>query len=168
MVIKNGKFVAQHVDPMDESSIQPHGYDLHIGELHLIKGNDEGNNRLSESLRNATTKIKLRPDAQPPDYFNLCYKLVKTRSYLVVFREKVTIPKDCVGFTTQRSSLMRNGITMNVGVWDAGYNGKGTSLLTPSVNLYLSHDMGVAQLLFMEAEKTDSPYSGNYQREGVK
>lgn len=96
------------------------------------------------------------------------YDLYHGNAYYITFREIIKVPNNCVGFSTQRSSLMRNGSTLNMGVWDAGYNGKGTSILICHADIKIHKDMGIAQLIFMEAEESSLKYEGLYQHEGVR
>lgn len=156
MVIRNGKFVASCIDIPIPRSIQPHGYDLHIGSLFMFK--DIGLWTISEECKTVRLSSMLQP---VKDH----YILGKGDVCTIRFAEKITIPDNCVGITTQRSTLMRNGLVTNVGIWDAGYSGYGTSLLMCHTNARLSRFMGVVQLTVYDAEKSEETYKGIYQHE---
>jgi dUTP pyrophosphatase len=160
MVIKNGSFVAKFVNPMLASCIQPHGYDLHIESVH--EHHKDSYHAISEESR-PQRKFK-----QILMHSLEYYEFKHGKTYHVEFKETVTIPNTCVAFTTQRSSLMRNGVILNVGVWDAGYNGKGSSILLCFSDLKIHKDMGIAQLIFMEAEESSLQYNGIYQHENIR
>jgi dUTP pyrophosphatase len=50
--------------------------------------------------------------------------------YQIVFNEIVDLPNDLMALGRPRSSLCRMGATVSTAVWDAGYVGRSTALLT--------------------------------------
>lgn len=50
--------------------------------------------------------------------------------YQVVYNEIVDLPTDLMALGRPRSSLCRCGVTLHTAVWDAGYRGRSTSLLS--------------------------------------
>jgi dUTP pyrophosphatase len=50
--------------------------------------------------------------------------------YQVVYNEIVDLPNDLMALGRPRSSLCRCGVTLHTAVWDAGYRGRSTSLLS--------------------------------------
>lgn len=90
--------------------------------------------------------------------------------YQVVFNEVVDIPTGLMALGRPRSSLGRCGVTLHTAVWDAGYNGRSTSLLSVlnPAGFRVQRDARVMQLVFLTMAKApESGYSGAYQHENV-
>lgn len=69
-----------------------------------------------------------------------------------------------------RSSLNRCGVTIHTAVWDAGYNGRSTSMLVVNnpAGFRVQRDARVMQLVFFGmAEATAEGYRGRYQGENI-
>ena len=69
-----------------------------------------------------------------------------------------------------RSTLGRIGATIHTAVWDAGYEGRSTSLLAVlnPAGIRLQKDARVMQLVFMTIASPGSVgYSGIYQGENI-
>ncbi len=69
-----------------------------------------------------------------------------------------------------RSSLGRSGVTIHTAVWDAGYSGRSTSLLSVlnSEGFRVQRDARVMQLVFVGlAAPTTEGYAGQYQGENI-
>src|SRR5690606_2318755 len=87
--------------------------------------------------------------------------------YLTTFNEVVHLPTDVMAIGKPRSSLLRMGITIESAVWDAGYNGRGQSLLHV-VNPYgvtLSRSARLMQLVFMVLSSETEGYQGVYNQQ---
>ena len=89
----------------------------------------------------------------------------------MVFNEIVNLPKDMMAFGRPRSSLCRCGVTLHTAVWDAGYNGRSTSLLNvanPS-GFRVQRDARLLQLVFIKlAREVAEGYRGIYQGENIR
>lgn len=90
-------------------------------------------------------------------------------SYLVTFNEIVNLPLNIMALGQPRSSLLRMGATIHTAVWDAGYKGRGQSLLVVHnpYGIRLSQNARVLQLVFFEIEGGTTSYMGSYQNENV-
>jgi dUTP pyrophosphatase len=67
-----------------------------------------------------------------------------------------------------RSSLTRSGVAIHTAVWDAGYSGRSTSLMTVHNSSGFRVQIGarVAQLVFIQLSTPDDiGYQGIYQGE---
>jgi len=103
-----------------------------------------------------------------PEFFNHRW-ILEQGNYLIRFREDIKLPDDIFSISIQRSSVMRCGATVNVGLWDAGYHGRGVNLLSVHnpKGLILYYNARLVQMLFVKINPTQ-PYNGTYQKEGVK
>lgn len=137
--------------------LQPTGLDLTVKSIYKWKS--AGTLDFDNSNRKLSEKHKVSCD----------YNFVKNRYYLtqgsyqVELNELFNIPLDVVGFTISRSSLQRCGAAILTGFFDAGFVGKGVSLLevyNPH-GLYIYKDARICQMAFHLTEKTEG-YIGVY------
>jgi dUTP pyrophosphatase len=91
--------------------------------------------------------------------------------YHIVYNEIVDIPANLMALGRPRSSLGRSGVTIHTAVWDAGYRGRSTSLLSVlnPAGFRVQRNARVMQLVFFGlAEATVSGYDGAYQHENTR
>lgn len=90
-------------------------------------------------------------------------------AYQVRFNETVHLPGWLMAYARPRSSLLRSGVALHTAVWDAGYSGRGMSLMVvynPS-GFRVARDARICQLVFhCLTETTETAYAGAYQFEG--
>ena len=92
--------------------------------------------------------------------------------YKAIFNEIVHIPSDVFAIARPRSSLIRNGATVETGVWDSGYTGRSEALLLVfnQSGLHLQQNARIVQVIFFELstplESTDT-YAGRYNGENL-
>ncbi|CAD7779947.1 MAG: Deoxyuridine 5'-triphosphate nucleotidohydrolase [Candidatus Methanoperedenaceae archaeon GB50] len=88
--------------------------------------------------------------------------------YKVIFNEVVNVPLGMAAIARPRSSLTRCGVTVETGVWDAGYSGRSESMLVV-YNRYgfrVKRNARLVQLVFFHLTKpVDVGYDGVYQGE---
>jgi len=92
-------------------------------------------------------------------------------AYVVRFNEVVSIPPGYGALAKPRSSLLRSGATLHTAVWDAGYVGRGMSLLTVynPHGFWLKKSARIVQLVLFALEgEADEVYRGEYLGEGVR
>ena len=90
-------------------------------------------------------------------------------AYQVRFNEIVHLPDWLMAYARPRSSLLRSGVALHTAVWDAGYSGRGISLMVVynPAGFRVSRDARICQLVFHRlTNTTDSAYAGAYQFEG--
>jgi dUTP pyrophosphatase len=77
---------------------------------------------------------------------------------------KITVPYGYVAWLMPRSSLNRNGIRVESGLYDSGFTGNvaGTIYVHTGLPFTLERGARIAQLIFAEAD-TLHKYSGQYQ-----
>ncbi len=102
----------------------------------------------------------LEPDDD--DWFNL-----EQGCYTIVYNEVVKIPLDLVAMARSRSTMLRNGASVETAIWDPGYQGMSSSLLVVSTpnGLRLKRHASIAQLVFFDIKEVPKGYDGIYQRE---
>ena len=88
-------------------------------------------------------------------------------TYGIRYVEPVEMPTDCGGLCFPRSSLLRMGLTVPTAVWDAGYGGRGESLLivTNPHGVRLQRGARIAQLVVFRLTSATTAYAGRYQGE---
>lgn len=90
-------------------------------------------------------------------------------AYQVRFNETVHLPGWLMAYARPRSSLLRSGVALHTAVWDAGYSGRGISLMVvynPS-GFRVARDARICQLVFHRlTSATEAAYAGAYQHEG--
>lgn len=155
---KPGEFVADHVTPTRQDQIQPNGVDLTLQEVE--EPIDAG--RIGREGKTIGERQPIAPSEVTDD--GEAYYL-PPGAYTVRYGEIVKIPQGHVGFIYPRSSLLRNGCMLHTAVWDAGYEGRGTGLLTVHHDIELERGARIGQLVFADAAHTES-YDGSYQGEG--
>jgi len=88
--------------------------------------------------------------------------------YVIQWNEKIKIPTLAIGLLLPRSSMLRNGITINGAVWDRGYEGKGQSLMIVGSNgVLIERFYRAAQMIFIGAIDDGESYEGQYQGENL-
>lgn len=144
-----------------EEQVQPNGVDLTLAKVERFAGGgriaaDNGGRVLPELV-----------EVQPDDdgWFHLA-----PGPWHVTYNEIVALPDDLMALGRPRSSLGRSGVAIHTAVWDAGYEGRSTSLLQV-VNPFgfsVQRNARVMQLVFLTLNaKTAAGYSGQYQGENI-
>lgn len=117
-LIKTRQLITGYIDL--EKQLQPSGFDLSLREVHAYAGG--GTVDFSNKERTIAPTTPLQPDAEG-------WYTLNRDCYLIMYNEVVKMPLDLVAIARPRSTLLRNGVTMETAVWDPGYHGKGSSLL---------------------------------------
>ena len=138
--------------------LQPNGFDLTIEDIHRFTSEGAVYNK----DKNIASIDKIFIDGDE------CWKLYNG-TYLMSINETVNLPNNIAAVTIQRSSLMRSGVTTNIGSWDGGYRGKGYSLLmVHNTNGFtLQRNSRVIQMHFIRIEGSKFSYNGSYQNENL-
>jgi len=144
-----------------EKQLQPSGFDLSLREVHAYAGG--GTVDFSNKERTIAQTTPLQPDAEG-------WYTLNSDCYLIMYNEVVKMPLDLVALARPRSTLLRNGVTMETAVWDPGYHGKSSSLLVvhnPS-GVRLKKNARMTQLLFFRIDEVEEGYRGVFQHERLK
>jgi len=147
--------------PALDDQLQPNGFDLTLAEIHRHAG--RGTIGVSNAERVLSTLEQISFDADG-------FADLDTGIYHVTYNEIVALPLDVMALGRARSSLNRVGVTIHSAVWDAGYEGRSTSLLhvlNPE-GFRVRRDARILQLVFITLSlAAETGYAGIYQGENV-
>ena len=155
-LITEYNLVTEYIDL--NTQLQPSGFDLSLNSIeeYLSGGAVDFSNK--ERVIGETRV--LQPDTDG------WFKLEKG-VYKVVYNEVVKMPLDVAAMARTRSTLLRNGAEVGTAVWDPGYEGRSSSMLTVHnpYGLRLKKDARITQLIFFHTGEVARGYNGVYQRE---
>jgi dUTP pyrophosphatase len=143
-----------------DDQLQPNGFDLTLREIAALKTG--GRIGISNSQR-------ILSDLEPLTFDSGQFVDLGPGAYVITFNEIVNLPKNLTAMGAPRSSLLRCGVAIHMAVWDAGYGGRGQSLLVVHnpFNFRLQKNSRLAQLIFIELSGETEGYAGAYQGENL-
>lgn len=144
-----------------ETQIQPNGVDLTLREVSRYEGGG------AIGVDNAD---RVLPELTPLVFDAHGWLDLQPGTYHILYNEVVEIPESLMALGRPRSSLNRCGVTINTAVWDAGYNGRSTSMLVVAnpEGFRVQRNARVMQLVFFGmSEATAEGYRGTYQGENI-
>lgn len=144
-----------------DKQIQPNGIDLTLREVSRYEGGG------TIGVDNAD---RVLPELVAVPFDDDEWVHLGPGVYHILYNEIVDIPETLMALGRPRSSLNRCGVTINTAVWDAGYNGRSTSMLVVSnpEGFRVQRDARVMQLVFFGmSEATAEGYRGRYQGENI-
>ena len=144
-----------------DAQLQPNGFDMTLREV----GRHAGPGQIGVS-----SDDRVLPDLIPVPFDDDGWVTLPQGIYHIVYNEVVSLPENLMALGRPRSSLGRSGVTIHTSVWDAGYSGRSTSLLSVlnPEGFRVQRDARVMQLVFIGlAEATLAGYSGRYQGENT-
>lgn len=154
------------VHPFNPEHVTPAGYDFSAKSFKRI-------GTQGEIFRDSKT-IPVYFDVQHERYSNGIEKdmyYFGDGSYIVTFNERVRIPAGMTGLMWSRSTLLRCGANLDTAIWDAGYEGVGSSLLTVhnQYGLRIQQDARIGHMILVPIATIQDGklYNGSYQREGI-
>ena len=150
-LIKNG-LVSEYISLNDQ--LTPNGFELTAAKIYKFSSRGElgfwNNQRILPNLEEITWEDD-------------CAELTKG-CYKIKTNETIRMPLNLIAITMPRSSLLRSGITISTGVWDAGFNGKSEFLLSVQ-NEYgfkIWKNARVVELVFLQTNEVKEGYNGIY------
>lgn len=160
LILASGRsLVSDYVDL--EAQLQPNGFDLTLREISRYVGQGQ--------IGRETAERKL-PELVPLPFDADGWITLETGVYHMLYNEVVSLPESLMALGRPRSSFGRSGVTIHTAVWDAGYSGRSTSLLSVlnPEGFRVQRDARVMQLVFFGmSAATDAGYAGQYQGENV-
>ncbi|MBI4304408.1 MAG: deoxyuridine 5'-triphosphate nucleotidohydrolase [Chloroflexi bacterium] len=143
-----------------KAQVQPNGFDLTIREIALLQ--TQGRIAASDSERLVSSLAPLMFDLS--GFIDLI-----PGAYVITYNEIVHLPNNIMALARPRSSLIRCGINVVCGVWDAGYSGRSQSLMVVynSQGFRLQRNARVVQLVFFQLTGETEGYRGVYQQENI-
>lgn len=143
-----------------DEQLQPNGIDLTLHEAALLQS--RGKITVSDDQR-------LVSDLAPLVFDGLGFIDLIPGAYVITYNEIVNLPKDIMALGRPRSSLIRSGVTIEMGVWDAGYSGRSQSLMVVynPQGIRLQKNARIVQLIFLNLTQKTEGYRGVYQGENL-
>jgi dUTP pyrophosphatase len=144
-----------------DQQLQPNGVDLTLREIARHTGQGVIGTDNADRVLPELTEVRFDEEG---------WVTLEPGVYHIVYNEVVDIPETLMALGRPRSSLNRCGVTINTAVWDAGYNGRSTSMLVVSnpEGFRVQRDARVMQLVFFGmSEATAEGYRGRYQGENL-
>jgi len=144
-----------------DRQLQPNGIDVTLREIAQYEGGG------TIGVENTE---RVLPELVPVTFDDEGWVDLAPGVYHIMYNEIVDIPETLMALGRPRSSLNRCGVTINTAVWDAGYNGRSTSMLVVANpgGFRVQRDARVMQLVFFGmSEATADGYRGRYQGENI-
>jgi dUTP pyrophosphatase len=151
--------VAEYVDL--EAQLQPNGFDVTLREISRYVG---------QGQIGVSSEDRRLPELVPVEFEADGWVTLPPGPYHILYNEVVGLPESLMALGRPRSSLARSGATIHTAVWDAGYSGRSTSLLSVlnPAGFRVQRNARVMQLVFLGmAAATALGYRGRYQGENV-
>ncbi len=151
--------LAEYIDL--EGQLQPNGFDVTLREISKYLGQG------TIGQRSADREL---PELVPLEFDANGWITLEPGPYHILYNEIVSLPSSLMALGRPRSSLGRSGVTIHTAVWDAGYTGRSTSLLSVlnPEGFRVQRDARVMQLVFVGmAAATAMGYEGRYQDENT-
>ncbi len=140
-----------------EGDIQPNAYDVSIKRIYAITENECVIIRDEPTIHRGTVEVEPEVNKSGQEIYRL-----PPGEYDVLFNHKVNIAEGEAGWLQQRSSLNRNGIEVNSGLYDSGFEGWVAGRLTVKCGtLVTSRGTHLAQFILTDSESNGS-YDGQY------
>ncbi len=147
------------VDP--DAQVQPNGIDITVETISRFRGSGTLGRTNATRVLPVTDDLPFEPDGSV---------YLPEGAYQVRFNETVNLPSWLMAYARPRSSLLRSGVAMHTAVWDAGYSGRGMSLMVVyhPAGFKVERDARICQLVFHPlVAATEAGYAGIYQHEGA-
>lgn len=147
--------------PDREAQLQPNGVDISLERVSRFRGPGFIGRSNEERVLPQTEDLAFEPDGTI---------YLVPGAYQVRFNEAVNLPDWLMAYARPRSSLLRSGVALHTAVWDAGYSGRGVSLMVVyhPAGFRLARDARICQLVFHRLTAgTTIAYNGAYLHEGI-
>lgn len=161
-----------------EHCVQPNAIDITLDTLYEVEGEEgpcfcmvedstTGQNvfkrMYKQTLVLTRSEYTLRSTSDSTDICNFTGWFLESNSvYDGMSNMYVALPEGVVARLIVRSSLARNGIRMNSGLYDQGFQGNVGFVLHPRFNAHLSQGVRVGQIIFEKADSAGELYAGGY------
>lgn len=144
-----------------ENQVQPNGVDLTLREVARHQG---------QGAIGIDSADRVLPELEVLHFDEDGWLELEPGIYHILYNEVVDIPTSLMALGRPRSSLARCGVSIVTAVWDAGYNGRSTSMLVVEnpAGFRVQKDARVMQLVFFGmSEAPADGYRGRYQGENL-
>ena len=154
-MFRSGAFVAEQFDGLCDDQRQHNGIDLTVDGI--AEPAEPG--RIGREDKTVAERRPVEPAADGEAHH------LSPGGYVVTYGERIAVPEGHLGLVLPRSSLLRNGCTLETAVWDTGYEGVGEGLLQVAHEIEIEPGARIGQFVLAEADHAGT-YAGDYQGEG--
>jgi len=146
--------------PDPDNQLQPNGVDITVEQVSRFVG---------QGVLGVSNARRVLPDTEDLPWGADGTLELAPGGYQVRFNETVHLPAWLMAYARPRSSLLRSGVALHTAVWDAGYAGRGVSLMVVyhPAGFRLERNARICQLVFHPLSAATGGYAGAYQREGM-
>lgn len=157
-LVDNAGLFRDYIDV--DTQVTPNGFDMTLASIEELT---------SPGRIDYSNKERVLSDTKQVQFDEQGWAFLQPGTYRIVYNEIVSIPLNAIAIARTRSSLLRCGVSIETGVWDAGYCGRSSSMLNVANphGMYLKKDARVLQLVFFDLDDETESYSGAYQNENV-
>jgi dUTP pyrophosphatase len=141
--------------------LQPNGFDLTLAEIKTFN---------SAGSIGIDSRDRIMPPLDDLEFDADGWLHLQPGIYQILFTETVHLPLELMALGRPRSSLGRCGVTIHTAVWDAGYVGRSTALLSVlnPHGFRIQRHARVLQLVFFSVARPPAEgYRGIYQGENT-
>ena len=147
---------------IDKQSVQPNAIDVRANSLSRFKKWKWG--VVSETIK--TQHIDTIPESPVKELFGsnelFGWWLAPGECYSFSSKVWIEVPDNMVGWLISRSSLNRNGVFIQSGLYDSGFKGYIAGTMYAFNEMFIESDTRVAQFIMADAEMLHK-YDGQYQ-----
>ena len=168
---ENPPLVTSMID--QQTQIQSNGIDFTLREVRRFNVPKSKEDRMAKAGRvDFDNTYRRLADTLLLSFDSTGWVYLPEGCYKVIFNEIVHIPPDVFGIARPRSSLIRNGVTVETGVWDSGYAGRSEALLLVfnRSGVHLQQNARIVQVIFFELSmpiEDKDTYAGRYNGENL-
>ena len=139
------------ITPFNEGDVQPNAVDIRLERVLKVQPDVF---ELSEESKKHRSSVELKAEDG--------FWTIPPGVYDVLFDARVIIASGECGWVIPRSTLLRNGVTVNSGLYDSGYAGVVGAMMEVRVSdMRVTVNARVGQFILTQAA-TQSMYSGDY------
>ena len=149
-LIAQEQFIKGFISINDQ--LTPNGFDLTV---------EKASKFLTEGQIGFSNEERVLPQTKELLWENDAIELPKG-CYKIRTNEIIKMPLDLIAIAMPRSSLLRSGVTISTGVWDAGFQGKSEFLLQVQneQGFKLKKNARLVQLIFLRTKTVKAGYIG--------
>jgi dUTP pyrophosphatase len=138
-----------------DKQLTPNGFDLTVANVFQF---------CSRGELGFDNEQRILPEIRQIEWTNGFIEL-QQGCYKIRTNESIKMPLDLIAIARPRSSLLRSGVTVSTGVWDAGFNGKSECLLSVhnSNGFKIWKNARIIQLVFMKTRQVQEGYKGIFR-----
>lgn len=145
-----------------DTQLTQNGIDLTMAEIFMFE--EAGQIDFSNSERETPECEKVNPKKEKESDDYGWWKL-EPGVYKIRTNEILSIPNDMAGFALPRTSLLRMGVSVENGFWEAGFSGRSEALLNVGnpYGVNVKENARVIQMAFFYINEVEEGYEGVYK-----